>query len=203
VEVDDHGCVCDTEENLDKICHACGIDNVNKSLCAIGGTADTPPHEGDKTWIYYCSSRALWLYSQCGGYPFMRQGYTNYYNVSELGDRLIFPPDFGWDNVIVRTYETPSIDDMQIAIQALETFVMGLMYWDCRFNDAKQAMAREYGRNYSVMKSGLLRELNKYTVAELGRIMAPPVFVPSFITGRTNQYEGSFRNFLSTYGPGY
>ena len=134
--------------------------------------------------------------TQCGCFPYCCNT-ENIYNISELGDRLLFPHNFGWDNVIVRYYEDISGPDLQIPIIAINTFVMGLMWWDCQFNDKKQALADKYGLQYSRMKGGLVKEINKYRIAELAMIVAPPRFMPSFISGRTNQYEGNYRFYYN------
>jgi len=194
VEVDENGCCCDTEENVNAVCTACGIENVNSSLCCIGGTAMEPPNDACNTWIYYCNRKLDWFSIQCGGYPYCLKSCNNIYNISELGDRLIFPSNFGWDDVIIRWYDDTGLKDLEIPIVAIDTFVVGLMWWDCRFNDRKQNLAGVYGSQYATLKFGLLKELNKYRIAELQMIMAPPVYVPSYIVGTSNQYEGGYRN---------
>lgn len=196
VETDDNGCVCDTEANIEALCSCCNINDVNTSLCCIGGTAEEPPKDNCDTWIYRCNTKMDWFMTQCGCFPYCCNS-ENIYNISELGDRLLFPHNFGWDNVIVRYYEDLSGPDLQIPIIALNTFVVGLMWWDCQFNDKKQALADKYGLQYSRMKGGLVKEINKYRIAELAMIVAPPRFIPSFIAGRTNQYEGNYRFFYN------
>lgn len=196
VEVDENGCVCDTEENLNAVCDSCGISSVNTNMCCIGGTANEAPNDTCNTWVYYCNSKMDWFMTQCGAFNYCRPGFNNIYNISELGDRLIFPANFGWDHVMVRTYEDLSANEIEIPIVALDVFVMGLMWWDCRFNDKKQALAAQYSQLYSDLKFGLLKDLNRYRIEELGMIMSPPAFVPSYIRSRTDKYEGAFRNYL-------
>lgn len=186
VEVDDNGCCCDTEANIDAVCDACGIHNVNNNLCCIGGTANCPPATSCDTWTYYCNSKLDWFSVQCGAFPFFRKDCNNIYNVSELGDKLIFPHNFGHDSVIVRWYEDSTINDIHIPVIALDTFILGLMWWDCRFNDQKQGLAERYGIEYGKLKWGLLKELNKYRTAELAMITTPPIYVPSYFRDRTS-----------------
>jgi len=193
VEVDENGCCCDTEHNVDAVCTACGIDTVDSNLCCIGGTAEKPPNDTCNTWTYYCNSKLDWFSIQCGIYPVGYRGFNNVYNISELGDRIIFPHNFPFDEVILRWYEDTGMNDLQIPIISIDTFVTGLMWWDCRFNDNKQALADKYGRMYATLKFGLLKEINKYRVAELGQIVTPSRYMPSYINSRTNQTEGSFR----------
>lgn len=191
VEVDENGCVCDTEENLNAVCNSCGISNVNSDLCCIGGTSMTPPSDTCNTWVYYCNNKMQWFSTQCGSYPYMTNGCENIYNISELGDRLIFPPNFGWDKVMVRWYE--SAGEILIPISVVDVFVVGTMWWDCRFNDKKQALAVKYGADYANLKFGSLKELNRYRIKELGQIISPVAYIPSSMESRTNKNEGSLR----------
>ena len=191
VEVDENGCVCDTEENLDAVCNSCGISSVNQNMCCIGGTASTPPNDTCNTWVYHCNNKMEWFATQCGCFPYMRGGCENIYNISELGDRLIFPPNFGWDKVMVRWYESGG--DIQIPVSVIDVFVLGLMWWDCRFNDRKQSLAVKYGADYANLKFGSLKDLNRYSIKELAQIVSPKAYVPSFVQGRTNKNEGSLR----------
>lgn len=191
VEVDENGCVCDTEQNINSVCEACSIKANNSNLCCIGGDANTPPNDTCNTWIYYCNNKMDWFGTQCGCFPYMDPE-SNYYNISELGNRIIFPSNFGWDKVLVRWYEDLSLSEIKIPIIAIDTFIMGLMWWDKMFNDKEQALAANYGNQYATLKFGLIKELNKYRIAELQMIVAPPRYVPSYINGRTDRWEGSF-----------
>jgi hypothetical protein len=193
VEVDENGCCCDTEANIEAVCTACGIDNVDTGLCCIGdcvgGSADEAPNDNCHTWTYYCDSRMDWLSVQCGGFPYGCPN-TPTYNISELGNRIIFPANFGYDTVIVRWYEDVSLKDMEIPVVAIDTFVMGLMAWDTRFNDKKQNINSKYEKIYGRLSFNLIKELNKYRITDLAEIMAPRAYIPSAIQGRTNKYEG-------------
>lgn len=194
VEVDSNGCCCDTEQNINSVCTACGWTDNNglvtgNSPIPVGGNSWCPPNTTDDTWIYWCSTKLDWFSVQCGCFPKgFRGGCNNVYNISELGDRLIFPPNFGWDKVLIRWYDSVDLNNLQIPFIALETFITGLMWWDCRFNDNKQQMAVKYESDYSKQKWGLLLELNKYRIAEQRMILNPPTFVPSYLP--LNRYWG-------------
>lgn len=196
VEVDENGCCCDTNANIDAVCTACGIQNIDSSQCCIGGTAEAPPNDNCDKWIYYCNSKLDWFSIQCGSFPYFANCTNNIYNISELGDRLIFPHNFGWDKVMVRWYDDTSIKDTEIPIIAIDTFIMGLKWWDCRFNDNKQALADKYGNIYSKLKFGLIKELNKYRIAEISMIMNPPAYIPGFTRDRVNWWgmDGFYSN---------
>lgn len=187
VEVDKNGCVCDTEQNITDMCNACGanLNNLGQApadVYPIGGNAQSYcGNPAVNSWIYYCSDKADWFSTQCGGQPHLG---NNVYNISELGDKLIFPHNFGFSKVVVRTYEEPDLNNLQIPFMAIDTFVAGLKWWDARWNDKKQALAAGYAQIYASLKFGLLNELNKYTIEELRMIFTPPTFVPSFITDR-------------------
>jgi hypothetical protein len=191
VEVDENGCVCDTEENINSVCNACGFQDLNTNMCCVGGNAETPPSDTCNTWIYYCNNKLDWFMTQCGCNYYCPKDCSNVYNISELGDRLLFPPNFGWDHVMVRYFVNSPLKEMNIPVIAIDTFIVGLMWWDCRFNDRKQNLAVKYSLDYGKLKFELLKELNKRRLAELGMILSPPAYIPSYITGRTNRYEGS------------
>lgn len=194
VEVDDNGCCCDSEANIEAICNACGITNLDQNCVALGGNSTCPPTEGEDTWIYWCSTRLDWFSIQCGAYPCgFKKGCNNIYNVSELGDRLIFPANFGWDKVMIRTYMDAGLKELQIPMIALDTFITGCKWWDARWDDKRQGMAKIYEADYTKLKWGLLLELNKYRLAEQRMIMTPPVYVPSYNSQRTNT-QGYYDN---------
>lgn len=185
VEVDENGCLCDTEKNIDAVCNSCCGGHNND--IPVGGTSLHPPKKGDDTWIYYCNTKLDWFGVQCGNYPRgLNNCNNNIYNISELGDRLIFPHDFGFDKVLVRYYADINLNDLQIPRIALDTFLIGVKWWDARFDDKKQQLAAVYLQQYSRLKFGLTMELNKYRIAELRTIVTPPIYVPSFIPNRTH-----------------
>jgi len=187
VEVDKNGCICDSEENINNVCNACGWTDNNglvqgNSPIPVGGNAECPPSPKDQEWIYWCSTKMDWFSVQCGCYPKgFRPGCANVYNIDELGNRLLFPFNFGWDKVLIRYYTNVNLQSLQIPFIALDTFIAGLMWWDCRFNDNKQALAAVYENNYNKLKWGLLLELNKYRIAEQRMILTPPVYMPTYL----------------------
>lgn len=185
-EVNEHGCLCDTEENINKICDACGGADILGGI-PVGGNAQCPPQKQDNTWIYHCNSKQDWLNVQCGGMPRFRNHCNNIYNISELGDTLIFPHDFGFDSVIVRYYYDVSLKNMEIPLIAVPTFIMGLKFWDHQFDDTKQELAKWYGQRYADYKFGLLKEMNKYRIAEMANILSPKTHVPSYIDHRRDR----------------
>ncbi len=182
LETDDNGCICDTEENINAVCGCLSTESI-----PYGGTSLTPPCEGVNTWKYYCNSKLDWFMYQCGCFDYMNC--ANIYNISELGDRLIFPSNFPFDKVLIRYYADVDLRNMQIPFIALDTFVAGLKWWDVRFNDKKQNIAPIYEVNYTKLKWGLLGELNKYRLAELRMISTPPTIMPSYNSQiNTNYY---------------
>ena len=200
LEVDEHGCVCDSEANIDAVCGCCGINDMQQNI-PFGGTSNMPPCENQDTWIYYCNSKFDWFSIQCGCFPFgFREGCYNVYNISELGDRLIFPHHFGWDKVLVRYYTDVNANDLQIPFIALDTFIVGLKWWDNRFSDnmERRKLALGFEADYTKLKWGLLTELNKYRIAELRMILTPPVVMPTFLP--LNWYWGYGSTWSGTTG---
>lgn len=194
VEVDENGCCCDTEENIDTLCNTCCSDS--SSIIPFGGTTETPPcnDENINTWKYYCNSKADWFWYQCGCDVACINPYKLIYNISELGNRLIFPKDFGFDRVVIRYYKETSPADIKIPLIALDAFAMGIKWWDARFNDSKQDLAALYSNEYTKMKWGLFSEMNKRRLAEWRMILTPPAIVPTYIQSRNNY------NNLNNYG---
>lgn len=196
VEVDQNGCVCDTEHNVDTLCNTCCSDNT--SLIPFGGTADHPPcNDTDiNTWKYYCNSKLDWFWYQCGCHNGCLNPYQMIYNISELGNRIIFPKHFGFDKVVIRFYDTTNTADIKIPLIALDAFGAGLKWWDVRFNDNKQQLALLYENKYTQTKWGLFSEMNKRRIAEWRMMVTPPTFVPSYIPTRlNNNYTSNNNNY--------
>lgn len=192
IDLDDNGCICDTEKNVNAICSTCCGHGESNDGISVGGNAMCPPSPQDDTWIYYCNTKIDWFGVQCGNYPRgLNNCNNNIYNISELGDRLIFPHNFGFDKVLIRYYADVNLNDLQIPLIALDTFLIGLKWWDARFNDKKQQLADHYQQQYSRLKFGLTMELNKYRIAELRMIVTPPTYIPSFIPNRAT-FEGEY-----------
>lgn len=189
LEVDKNGCACDTPHNIEKVCHACGIDKNDPDKCCIGGTASIPPHPTCDTWKYYCLSKMDWLHMQCGSFAFFRPGCNNIYNINELGTRLLFPPNFGWSTVVVRIYEDISLDNLMIPYLAKPAFMTGLQYYATKHNEKKIGLSQAFSQQYSKLKWALFLELNKYRLAEYRMMLTPPVFVPSFTLENPRGYR--------------
>lgn len=187
LEIESNGCICDTDSNLQSVCNACGIDD---SDYVFGGSSIAPPiYDTDATtWVYECGSQMNWFNTQCGGYAYGCQNeFNNIYNISQAGDRIIFPANFGWDKVMVRFYEDIDIKNIQIPYLAKECFMTGLQAFSYTNNDKKQKLATFYEQKYGRQKWGLLLTLNKYRIAELKEIFTPKAFMPSYIN---NPYYG-------------
>jgi hypothetical protein len=175
---DKNGCICDTEENMNQVCNACGF---NTTEIPVGGNASTPPNLTDTKWIYYCNSKLNFLSLQCGQHPILREEFCNTYSISELGDRVIFPPHFPFKKVLVRYYQTPDMSSMEVSLIAVPAFVSGLKWFDVRWDDKKQNLEPKYGKDYGDAKWGLFSQLNKYTLAEYAMMLAPKRKIPSYI----------------------
>jgi hypothetical protein len=197
VELDHNGCVCDTEQNIDALCNTCCSDS--SSAIPFGGTTENPPcnNENIETWKYYCNSKSDWFWYQCGCDVVCADPFKLIYNISELGNRLIFPKNFGFDRVVLRYYKETSTGDIKIPMIALDAFAMGIKWWDARFNDNKQNLAAIYSSEYTKMKWGLFSEMNKRRLAEWRMILTPPAIVPSYI--KNNYYNGGNNN-QNNYG---
>lgn len=193
VEVDDNGCVCDTEQNLNIICDAC---NISDTSIVYGGDSINPPAcaPDATTWMYQCASKMEWFNVQCGDYAYRcGNGFGNIYNISQLGNRIIFPSNFGYGKVMIRFYEDIDLKDIRFPYLAKEAAMTGIQYFAATNHDKKQNLATAYGQKYSRQKWGLLLALNKYTLAELNNIFIQKVFVPSYLENR--YYNDGYRNY--------
>lgn len=173
LELDSNGCICDTDQNINAVLGSC-LPNV-----PLGGTASQPPAPNVDTWQYYSRSKLDWISFQSG--CFGGTDFKNIYNISETGDRLIFPHDFPFDHVLIRRYVDQNLSDIRIPKVALTTFLTGIKYFEMRWNDKRQREAAKYEMDYSKQKWGLLLELNKYTIAEIEQAATPHVHVPSYL----------------------
>lgn len=191
VELDSNGCVCDTEQNIDAVCGTCCNSN---SVIPFGGNAMEPPCPGTDTWRYYCNSKLDWFSVQCGQDMRCYNPFQAIFNISEDGNRLIFPRNFGFKKVLIRWYGTPKTSTITMPLIAAEAFAMGLKFWDVRFDDKQQQLASYYSRQYSDLKWGLFSELNRRRIAEYRMILTPPTYMPSYI----NQLNINYNN--SNYG---
>lgn len=182
LEVDKHGCVCDTPANIDAVCNSCGITNVDPKKCCIGGDSNHPPDPNCNTWIYACINKMDWFNVQCGGLA--RQGHciNNIYNISSTGKRLTFPDNFGWGSVVIRYFQDIELFDIVIPYMAKPAFMAGLQLYATVNHDKKQQLAAVYGVRYSKLKQALLNDLNKFTAEEVSMILTPPVYVPSYLS---------------------
>lgn len=193
LDVDDNGCVIDCEENFTKVnscaCSSCCVSASDNNGVSIGGTS-MASCDGSSTWIYACSSVADVYSVECGawGARCRNNEFRNIYNITEEGNRLIFPANFGWGKALVRYYADVSLRDLKIPVIAVPTFQVGMKYYDTLLKDDREQriLNQQYSQQYSAMQFGLLKELNKYTIKELGKIIAQPAFIPSYVLNNQN-----------------
>lgn len=201
-ETDENGCICDTENNLNTLCASCGIRNFQPNIApqnltsqtqpyCVGGTAVCPPDPNCGEWVYFCDNKMDWFSIQCGCEPGrFRREYRNIYNISEDGNRLIFPHNFGFKDALVRFYEDIDLQNLLIPYVAKDTFMTGVQYFSMKQNPDMRDMAASFGQQYSREKCGLFLELNKMRIVELGKTIAPKAHVPSYMDHRIDRYYG-------------
>lgn len=169
LELDEKGCACDSQHNISAVCGTCD------SGIPFGGDAENPPSKDVNTWKYFCSTNMDFFGVQCGKEIGCLSQFNNIYNISEDGNRLIFPSNFGFDKVLVRFYETTKTSEIKIPVISVDAFIAGLMWWAVRFDDTKQQLAMKYENDYTKMKWGLFGVLNRKTIAEWRMTMNAPV----------------------------
>lgn len=187
LEVDKKGCVCDTDDNLTKVCNACGL--TDSDCVVIGGDANNPPLKEPlaDTWIYHIGSTMEWFNTQCGCHPYGVEGcFNNIYNISQEGNRIILPHNFGWDKIMIRFYEDIDTKNIMVPYLAKNCFMTGMQFYATTHHDKKQQLSAIYEQKFTKQKWGLLLEFNKNTIAENAAIYTPKVFVPSYITNHNH-----------------
>lgn len=196
-EVDQNGCLCDTEQNIKNACESCGIRNFNPQINernlthCVGGTAVCPPDPNCNEWTYFCNNKMDWFSVQCGClHSGFRRGFNNIYNISELGNRLIFPHNFGFERVLVRFYEDIELGNLMIPYVAKDTFMTGLQCFSMKRNVDMLQQGEVFCNRYSREKWGLFLDLNKMRISELGKTIAPAAYVPSYMDHREDRWWG-------------
>lgn len=167
-------CIEECEDNYKAVVDCGCYKDYTNVICKDAEVGDT--------WISFLGS-AMDLFSVESGscLGLSRCGFRNIYNVSENGDRLIFPPNFGWDKVRVRFYQDINLQNLLIPQIAVRTFITGLKSYEYEFDDANQRLYMEYNRRYEQQKLWLIGQLNRYTLKEIGQILSPKTYTPSYI----------------------
>jgi len=184
LELTDNGCVKECKENYDKVvscgmyknCNSIYLDNKVGDSCIV--------KQGIEGALYEWESG--YGFSRCGGY------FNNSYNITEDGNRLIFPHNFGHSKVLVRYYADVQLKDIKVPAIATEAFIVGIKYWETLIDDDKQNLNQNYSAKYSRLKWALMQELNKYRIAEMRMIMTPPVYIPRFDPSYNNNNYNLF-----------
>lgn len=109
--------------------------------------------------------------------------FVNVYNVSEQGDRLIFPADFPYEKVLVRYYALPNLNEIEVPIVAREAVMTGILYYHYQFlavNDrAEMQVKQQVLQKYAAIQFALIAELNRMTGAEWNKALAPKAVFPN------------------------
>jgi len=166
LELTDTGCVRECDENY-RLVNSCG--------CTLNGndsaTMPTVTYDGYRLSTAYAIERGRWFSLPC-------QGFNNIYNINDLGDKLIFPHDFGFDRILLRYYSDVPMKEMKVPFVAAYAFICGIMFYNIAFDNKQQQLAAILSMKYSRAKFALIQELNKFTQQESIEIMSPYVYVP-------------------------
>ena len=156
LELED-GCPTDCEANVESVT-SCGC---RTELVRITSKLD-----------YYMMETGTWFSRDCG--------FNNIYNITEEGDRLIFPSDLPIDKVLVRFYKVNDLKDIRVPIVARATMISGILFENMRFKTDRESvlLTREFGQRYANQKFALVNELNPYNSAEKNAIMSPVAYIP-------------------------
>lgn len=184
LELEPTGCVKECAENYQAVT-ACGCyakcPTIFDQSITVGTECIVP------------MSNANALYGWESGYAFARCGsyLVNSYNITEEGDRLVFPYNFGHSKVMVRYYADVQLQDIKVPSVAKEAFIVGLKYWETLLDDNQQQLNQRYSVRYSQLKWALSQELNKWSIAEQRMIMTPMAYIPQY-----NPASYGYNNYL-------
>mgnify|MGYP000240411734 FL=1 len=164
-------CVKDCNSNYDKF-YNCGCNFNGYEKCYGDSYV-----EGAK--IIGCTSKFDWYMVDSGCYfAKCNMPFKNIYNISELGNRLLFPHDFPFKKVLIRFYINEKLNDMEIPIIAQQTAMTGLKYYEFKWDDKKRGLKNDYERDWANQKFALIGEINKYRLSELQMAITPHRRVP-------------------------
>lgn len=172
LQLNDDGCVIDCEDNYKSVI-SCGCYKNCSSIYSetVGDSCIVKMGVCGALYGWECGTG----FANCGNY------FTNSYNITELGNRIIFPYNFGFDRVLVRYYADEQLKDIKVPTIAKEAFIVGIKYWETLIDDDKQGLNSAYSAKYSKLKWALLQELNKGRIAEMQMAMTPPVYIPEYL----------------------
>jgi hypothetical protein len=135
---------------------------------------------GCRTELVRITSKLDYYMVECGTW-FSRGGeFKNIYNISEEGDRLLFPPDLPVDKVLVRFYKVNELKDIKVPLVARTALITGILYENMRFKTDRESvlLAREFSRKFANESFALIQELNRYNSAQKNAIMSPVAYIP-------------------------
>lgn len=151
------GCVSDCTENVEAVT-SCGC----------------------RTEIVHVTSKMDSYMVECGVWFSRNFGFKNIFNVSEEGDRLIFPSDIPIDKVLVRYYVNVDLNNIKVPVAARSVMITGILYENIRYKTDRDSLflTRELGQRFANEKFALIAELNKYNAASKNAIMSPVAYIP-------------------------
>ncbi len=166
LEVSATGCITDCEANYRAVA-SCGCSWYGNKDCRTTIPASTSLAKVKQE----CAI-------ECGSWFSQPAVFNGSYNINDAGDRIIFPPNFPFDRVLVRYYYNPSPKEVKIAKIAAFAAISGIMAYDTMFDDNKVKLSFVRGQQFTNAQFALMLELNKYTIDNLYRITAPKIYIP-------------------------
>ncbi len=159
------GCVLDCPENEEAV-----------TSCACSHRTDDC---GSNQLVAITSKMDTYMI-ECGTWFSRNYGFKNIFNISEEGDRLIFPSDIPIDKVLVRYYTVNDVKNIKVPLAARSTMITGILYENVRFKTDRDSLllTRELGQRFANEKFALIGELNKYNAASKTQIMSPVAYIP-------------------------
>ena len=96
------------------------------------------------------------------------------YNFTEEGNRIAFPSNFPYDQVLLRAYFEPDPKNLLIPLVAKNTFLYGVKAFAVEYDD-KQPLWRIqlFDRRYEKGKEELFTLLNRISIGDVNKILNP------------------------------
>lgn len=143
LDVDAHGCVCDTPKNREEVGCAC--------------SADTFEIEAG-------------CWTKCNTVS------PDTYNISEQGDRLVFPSNFAFDKVLLRYYVNPTGRTLLIPIIAKEAFIAGIKHYTVPHKRRPVLWEIQLWEKKWIKGKGYVKGIiNRYSIAEWYSVLTPKI----------------------------
>lgn len=116
--------------------------------------------------------------TECGSYLCPTPGALAY-NISEEGNRIVFPSTFNYDKALVRYYAEDKMSEIRVPLIAKKAFIHGVKSFIMPFDDGQPLWRiRLFDKYYTDSKADLFTLLNRFSMKELKQVLSPKRIMP-------------------------